>query len=140
MTTLQYIVGSVLILASLFLVVVILLQEGKSKSLGGAIAGGADTFLGKKKGKQASDKLSKVTTVVAICFTLIVLVMYLFQDNLADVRDIDDEDTREQQQTETDDDDEADDDTDTDADKDDDTDTDTDTDADTDTDSDKDAE
>jgi len=59
------------------LIAVILLQSGKSAGLSGSIAGGAETFFGKKKGMD--EFLGKVTIFVAIGFavtslTLIILV------------------------------------------------------------------
>ena len=74
-TTAQIIVGAVLLAAAVFLVVAVLMQEGKSYRLSGAIAGGADTIFGKTKGKKISDTLSKVTTIVSIVFVIIVVVL-----------------------------------------------------------------
>lgn len=54
------------VIISLLLIASILLQSGKSAGLSGAIAGGAQSFMGKKKG--IDDFLGKVTTVVAILF------------------------------------------------------------------------
>jgi len=64
------------VILSVGLIAVILLQSGKSAGLSGAIAGGAETFFGKKKGMD--EFLDKVTVFVAIGFaatslTLIVL-------------------------------------------------------------------
>lgn len=73
-------IGIILIVAAVFLVVAVLMQSGKSHNLSGAIAGGAETFFGKSKGSTIDKKLSKVTTVVAILFALLVLVSYLIQD------------------------------------------------------------
>lgn len=75
------IVGIILLVAAIFLTVAILMQEGKSARLSGAIAGGADTFFGKTKGHAISKKLSTITTIVAICFTVVVLVLYILQPN-----------------------------------------------------------
>ena len=75
------IVGIILLVAAVFLTVAILMQEGKSARVSGVIAGGADTFFGKEKGKTISKKLSTVTTIVAICFTVVVLVLYILQPN-----------------------------------------------------------
>ncbi len=44
----------------------VLLQPGKSAGMPGAIAGGAQTFFGKKKG--LDEKLARVTTTFAILF------------------------------------------------------------------------
>lgn len=78
MTVFEIILASVLLLAALFLVVAIILQDGKKKGLSGAITGGTETFFGKEKGKTVNTFLSKATTVVAIVFAALVLVTYLF--------------------------------------------------------------
>ncbi len=65
------------VLASLGLIASILMQSGKSAGISGAIAGGAETFLGKKKGL---DKFfNKLTTIFACVFlglTLLLSVMF----------------------------------------------------------------
>ena len=63
-----------LILLSVFLIIVVLLQESKSAGLSGAIAGGADTFFGKHKGRTMEAKLEKATRFVAIIFFVLTLV------------------------------------------------------------------
>lgn len=73
--------GIILILISVALIVAVLLQSGKGKSLSGAIAGGSDTFFGKSGAKSGKDKiLSTVTGILAALFVVIVLVMYVTQD------------------------------------------------------------
>ncbi len=68
--------GTVLTFIYLFLCLIliasVLLQSGRSAGLG-AIAGGAQSLVGKKKG--LDEKLSKVTTVVAIAFMLLTIVL-----------------------------------------------------------------
>ncbi len=76
----QIVIGIILIIAALFLIVAVLMQHGKSHNLSGTIAGGAETFFGKTKGSTLDKKLSKLTTVVAIIFCVLVLVSYLIQD------------------------------------------------------------
>ena len=83
----QIALGIVLILAALFLVVAVLMQSGKSKNLSGTIAGAAETFFGKTKATTMDKKLSKLTTIVAIVFVILVLVSYLMQDTI-DLSDI----------------------------------------------------
>jgi preprotein translocase subunit SecG len=78
----NYVLGAILILASIFLVVAVLMQSSKSHRLSGTIAGGAETFFGKTKGSSIDKKLSKLTTIVAIIFVVLVLVMYLMQDTV----------------------------------------------------------
>ena len=79
---LDLIIGIFIIVAAIFLVIAILMQEGKNNNLGGAIAGGgAETFFGKTKGKSVSRMLSKVTTIVAVAFVAIVIMLYIVQEN-----------------------------------------------------------
>ncbi|MBQ7122852.1 MAG: preprotein translocase subunit SecG [Clostridia bacterium] len=68
MNAFEIIVGIVLIITSLVLVATVLLQESRSAGLSGAIAGGAETFLGKGKSKTTEQKLAKITKIVAIIF------------------------------------------------------------------------
>lgn len=78
----QIVIGVLLIISAVFLIVAVLMQQGKSHNLSGAIAGGAETFFGKEKGSTINNKLSKLTTVVAIVFALLVLVSYFMQDTV----------------------------------------------------------
>lgn len=80
MTTVNIVLGIVLIVASVFLIVAVLMQHGKAHNLSGTIAGGAETFFGKTKGQTIDKKLSTVTTVIAIIFVVLVLAVYLLQD------------------------------------------------------------
>ena len=70
----QIILGSVLILFSVALLVVVLLQEGHQQSLG-AITGGADTFLSKNKARSMDAFLARWTKFIAIGFFVLVLVI-----------------------------------------------------------------
>ena len=76
----QIAIGIILIIAAIFLIVAVLMQHGKSHNLSGTIAGGAETFFGKTMGSTLDKKLSKLTTVVAIIFCVLVLISYLIQD------------------------------------------------------------
>lgn len=58
------------VVISLALIVVVLLQHGKQQGLSGAIAGGAETFFGKNKGRTVDAMLKKFTAVVAILFII----------------------------------------------------------------------
>ena len=75
------VLGIILLVAAVFLVVAVLMQSGKSHNLSGSIAGGAETFFGKTKGKTIDKMLSKITTIVAIVFVLLVIVVYVIQPN-----------------------------------------------------------
>lgn len=65
------------VLLSLGLIATVLLQSGKSAGLSGAIAGGAETFFGKKKG--LDELLQKLTTFIAIGFMLTAIVLALLK-------------------------------------------------------------
>ncbi len=56
----------------LALIASVLLQSGRAAGLG-AIAGGAQSLVGKKKG--LDEKLGKVTTYVAVVFMLLTIVL-----------------------------------------------------------------
>jgi len=70
-------VTAVHIIAALALIATVLLQSGKSAGLSGAIAGGAETIFGKKKG--LDELLARVTTVVAVLFALTALLLGFWQ-------------------------------------------------------------
>ncbi len=73
MAAYEIIFGVVLILLSIALVVLVLLQEGNSKGLSGAIAGGADTFFGKNKGRTIEAKLVKLTKIIGVAFFVLAM-------------------------------------------------------------------
>ena len=82
MSVWQYIIGAVIIVVSVLLVVLVLMQESRSAGLSGAIAGGADTFFGKGKGKSMEKKLEKGTKILAIAFFVLTLgatVFFMFK-------------------------------------------------------------
>ncbi|KAB2952096.1 preprotein translocase subunit SecG [Heliorestis acidaminivorans] len=63
------------VISSIGLVGSIVAQSGKSAGLSGAIAGGAETFVGKKKG--LDDLLGKLTVVFAVLFLVSALGLSL---------------------------------------------------------------
>ena len=71
------IVRIVLIIASVFLIVVVLLQQGKSAGLSGSIAGGAETFFGQNKASSMEGKLERLTKWVAAIFMLLAIALVL---------------------------------------------------------------
>ncbi|MBQ9757801.1 MAG: preprotein translocase subunit SecG [Clostridia bacterium] len=58
------------VIISVILIITVLMQSGKQQGLSGAIAGGAETFFGKNKGRTIDGVLKKVTTVVAVLFVI----------------------------------------------------------------------
>ena len=79
MSPLQIILGIILLLASIFLIVVVMLQDKAKRGLSGAIAGGSnENTLSKNSAPQKGKWLSKLTTIVAIVFVAVVVIAYLF--------------------------------------------------------------
>ena len=70
-----------LLVMAVFLTIAVLMQHGKSHNLSGTIAGGAETFFGKTKGRSVDAMLSKLTTIVAIVFVILVVIVYIMQPN-----------------------------------------------------------
>jgi preprotein translocase subunit SecG len=64
----HYLVGAVLIISALIIIVTVMLQQSKQQGLSGAIAGGADTFFEKNKGRTKEALLAKITKIIAIVF------------------------------------------------------------------------
>lgn len=77
MTVHEIILGIILLLLSVAIIVLVLLQEGKSAGLSGAIAGGAETFFGKNKSRTMESKLVLITKIIAISFFVLALVATL---------------------------------------------------------------
>lgn len=77
MTVWEYILGAVLMLVSIILVILVLMQQSKAEGLSGAIAGGAETFFGKHKGRSMEAKLEKITKVLCSVFIILTLVTTL---------------------------------------------------------------
>lgn len=63
------------IILSLILIVVVLFQSGNQQGLSGSIAGGAETFFGKNKGRTLDAKLKKWTSLVAVLFLISSLLL-----------------------------------------------------------------
>lgn len=78
MAVLKVILTVVFLIISLALIVIVLLQEGKSAGLTGSISGAAETFWGKNKGRSIEGKLEKVTKYGALLFLVLALVLNMF--------------------------------------------------------------
>lgn len=74
MEILKTILTVIFILISLILTVVILMQEGKSAGLG-AIAGAADTYWGKNKGRSMEGMLVRLTKIGVALFIILAAVL-----------------------------------------------------------------
>lgn len=77
MSALEIVLGIVILVLSVVLVVCVLMQSGKDKRLSGSIAGGAETFFGKTKGKSTDKLFSRLTTILSFAFAILAVVMYI---------------------------------------------------------------
>ena len=76
MSALRIVLTILFIIDCLVLTVVVLMQEGKSQGLG-AIAGAAETYWGKNKGRSIEGFLVKLTRVLAVLFMVFAILLNL---------------------------------------------------------------
>ncbi len=76
MSALRIVFTILFIIDCLVLTVVVLMQEGKSQGLG-AIAGAAETYWGKNKGRSMEGFLVKLTRTLAILFMVLAVLLNL---------------------------------------------------------------
>ncbi|RUL47218.1 preprotein translocase subunit SecG [Ureibacillus xyleni] len=69
---------TLLIIVSIGLIVVVLLQSGKSAGLSGAISGGAEQLFGKQKARGMDLVLHRITIVLAVLFFILALAIVKF--------------------------------------------------------------
>ena len=76
MNVVKIILGIIFLIDCIALTVVVLMQEGKQQGLG-AIAGAAETYWGKNKGRSMEGALVKSTKFLAILFIVLAAVLNL---------------------------------------------------------------
>lgn len=76
MAALKIVLTILFILVCIALVVLVLMQEGKSAGLG-AISGAAETYWGKNKGRSMEGQLVKFTKILAVLFMVLAVVLNL---------------------------------------------------------------
>ena len=76
MEVLRIVLTVAFIIICLALVVLVLMQEGKSAGLG-TISGAADTYWGKNKGRSMEGWLVKLTKVLCVLFLVLAAVLNL---------------------------------------------------------------
>lgn len=76
MGALKIILTIFFIIVCIALVVLVLMQEGKSAGLG-AISGAAETYWGKNKGRSMEGQLVKITKILAVSFILLAVILNL---------------------------------------------------------------
>ena len=74
MEMLRIVLTVIFVIDCIALTAVVLLQEGKQQGLG-SIAGAADTYWGKNKGRTMEGGLVKATTVMAVLFFVLAAVL-----------------------------------------------------------------
>ena len=76
MGVLRIILTVIFVLDCIALTVVVLMQEGKSQGLG-AIAGAAESYWGKNKGRSMEGGLERATLIMAVLFFVLAIVLNL---------------------------------------------------------------
>ena len=76
MTILKYVLMVLFVLVCIIATVLVLMQEGRSQGLG-AIAGAAETYWGKNKGRSMEGNLVKWTKIQTVVFFLLAIVLNL---------------------------------------------------------------
>ncbi len=69
---------TLLVIVAIALIVVVLLQSGKSAGLSGAISGGAEQLFGKQKARGMDLVLHRVTIVLATLFFILTIAVTKF--------------------------------------------------------------
>lgn len=65
------------IIVCIALVILVLMQEGKSAGLG-AVSGAAETYWGKNKGRSMEGRLVKYTKILAVLFFILAILVKMF--------------------------------------------------------------
>lgn len=65
----------IFIVLCIALVILVMLQESENTGLTGTVSGMADTYWGKNKGRSMEGKLVKWTTVLAVIFFVLTIVL-----------------------------------------------------------------
>ncbi|MCM1057966.1 MAG: preprotein translocase subunit SecG [Firmicutes bacterium] len=76
MGALRIAVTVIFIFVCVLLVVLVLMQEGKSAGLG-SISGAAETYWGKNKGRSMEGRLVRFTKILAVLFMLLAVILNL---------------------------------------------------------------
>lgn len=74
MSTLKLIATIAYIVVCIALVIVVLMQEGKTSGLG-AVGGAADTYWSKNKGRSSQGMMIKITRVLAALFVVLSVIL-----------------------------------------------------------------
>jgi preprotein translocase subunit SecG len=70
---------TLLVIVCIGLIVVVLLQSGKSAGLSGAISGGAEQLFGKQKARGIDLVLHRITVVLSVLFFVLTILVTYFE-------------------------------------------------------------
>ena len=76
MGALRIVLTIIFIIVCIALVVLVLMQEGKTQGLG-SISGAAETYWGKNKGRSMEGRLVQITKILAVLFFALAIVLNL---------------------------------------------------------------
>ena len=76
MGALKIVLTIIFIIVCIALIVLVLMQEGKSAGLG-TISGAAETYWGKNKGRSMEGLLVRLTKILAVAFIVLAIVLNL---------------------------------------------------------------
>ena len=76
MRVLKIVLTIIFILICVALVILVLMQEGKSAGLG-SISGAAETYWGKNKGRSMEGRLVQITKALAVLFMVLAVILNL---------------------------------------------------------------
>lgn len=80
MGTLNIVLAILLFVSAIFLIIAVLMQSGKDKGTGVITGGSSETYFGRNKNKSKEKKLALITTIVAIIFVILAILVYILQD------------------------------------------------------------
>ncbi len=75
MSSLEIVLGIMLILFAIGVIAVVLFQEGQQKSLGSITGSGSETFLSKNKSRSIDAFLERWTRVISVGFFIMVIAV-----------------------------------------------------------------
>ncbi|WP_428911054.1 preprotein translocase subunit SecG [Niallia sp. Krafla_26] len=75
---LHTILMALLVIDAIALIIIVLLQSGKSAGLSGAISGGAEQLFGKQKARGIDLILHRLTVVLAVLFFILAIAVSYF--------------------------------------------------------------
>ena len=88
MGTLNIVLAILLFVSAIFLIVAVLMQSGKDKGTGVISGGSSETYFGRNKNKSKEKKLALLTTIVAIIFIILAILVFVLQDAPPDYDDL----------------------------------------------------